>query len=198
MSLFAIVILAFVVAAMLYAIVAYNALVAARHAVCRAWSTIDVLLKQRNDELATLIATLRDRLAPADAALTRIDAARAQVETAHKCHDLHALGDAERTLSVALAELIATATANPELRSADSFRRLSSRIAALENAIADRRDFYNAVVDRNNARVARFPDLIVARLAGFTRFDRLDVEVAESRPSAARADHRDRPSSCSR
>ena len=44
---------------LLYAIVIYNALVNLKHAVSKSWSNIDVLLKQRNEELPKLVETCR-------------------------------------------------------------------------------------------------------------------------------------------
>ena len=58
-------------------------------------------------------------------------------------------------------------TAYPELKANESINRLMARITGLENAIADRREFYNEAVNLHNVRIEVFPDLIVARLTGF-------------------------------
>lgn len=179
MSLTTIVILGVLAASVLYAIVIYNALVAIRHAVSQAWSNIDVLLKQRNDELTKLVATVRQHLDFEHDTLLRITEARAKAETAQKNHDLESLGQAESAIRVGLGNLFAVAEAYPELRAAESFQRLSSRVTGLENAIADRREFYNDAVNRNNVRILQFPDVIVARALGFTAFDLLEFDAAE-------------------
>jgi len=54
------VLLALLVALLGYAVMAYNSLVGLKHGVSRAWSNIDVLLKQRHDELPKLIDTITD------------------------------------------------------------------------------------------------------------------------------------------
>ena len=46
-------------ATVLYAIVLYNNLVSLKHNISKAWSNIDVLLKQRHDELPKLIETCK-------------------------------------------------------------------------------------------------------------------------------------------
>jgi len=43
----------------LYTILLYNGLVTLKHNVGRAWSNIDVLLKQRHDELPKLVETCK-------------------------------------------------------------------------------------------------------------------------------------------
>ena len=42
-----------------YAITIYNALVQIKHNVSKAWANIDVLLKQRHDELPKLVETCK-------------------------------------------------------------------------------------------------------------------------------------------
>ena len=47
------------IGALLYGIAIYNNLVKLKHAVSKAWSNIDVLLKQRHDELPKLVETCK-------------------------------------------------------------------------------------------------------------------------------------------
>ena len=49
----------------------------------------------------------------------------------------------------------------------------------LENAIADRREFYNESVNNNNVRIEQFPDLFVARLFNFKTHDLLEFSDEE-------------------
>ena len=49
------IILALVIVIILYAVFTYNGLVSLKHNVSKAWSNIDVLLKQRHDELPKLV-----------------------------------------------------------------------------------------------------------------------------------------------
>ena len=52
-------------------------------------------------------------------------------------------------------------------------------ISGLENAIADRREFYNESVNLNNVRVQQFPDLIVAKVFSFSELKLLQFASAE-------------------
>jgi len=67
----------------------------------------------------------------------------------------------------------------PDLKANDSFRHLQSRISGLENAIADRREFYNESVNVNNIRIEQFPDVLLARMFNFRPAELLEFSVEE-------------------
>lgn len=164
MSLFTIVVLAALVALTLYGIAIYNALVNLKHNVSKAWANIDVLLKQRHDELPKLVEVCKQYRDFEQSTLQRVVEARARVQGASQSQDMAALGAAETGLRASLAQLFAVAEAYPELRSNQQFLNLQDRISALESAIADRREFFNESVNLHNVRIEQFPDVIVARL----------------------------------
>jgi len=153
----------------LYFVITYNSLVSVKNNVEKAWSNINVLLKQRHDELPKLIDTCRQYMQHEQTTLEKVIQARTQVNEARDQHDVTALGQAESALRVGLGGLFAVAESYPELKSNQNFLMLQTRITGLENQIADRREFYNDSVYINNVRVQQFPDLIVARLLGFTK-----------------------------
>lgn len=170
-----------------YAIVIYNRLVNLKHDTAKAWSNIDVLLKQRHDELPKLVETCRQYMRHERETLESIMNARAGVFAAREASNLPALGAAEGRLRQGLTHLFAVAEAYPELRANASFRSLEARITGLENAIADRREFYNDCVNTNNIRLEEFPDVIVARLFGFEPFELLEFSEEEIRDVNLRA-----------
>ena len=153
--------------ALIYAVFIYNSLVNIKHNVAQAWANIDVLLKQRHDELPKLVETCRQYMQYEQETLEKVMQARNQVAAANAAHDLTALGSAEGGLRDVLGRLFAVAEAYPDLKANESFQHLRARISGLENAIADRRELYNASVNINNVRIEQFPDLIVAKLLGF-------------------------------
>lgn len=163
----------------IYIVMIYNNLVNIKNNVAKAWSNIDVLLKQRHDELPKLVDTCKRYMQHEQETLERVTQARARVAEAREAHDVAALGAAEGALRVGLGNLFAVAESYPELRANEHFLHLQARISSLENAIADRREFYNENVNINNVRIAQFPDLIVARLFGFGTFDLLRFASAE-------------------
>lgn len=137
------VLLALLTALLGYAIVAYNGLVGLKHGVARAWSNIDVLLRQRHEERPKLVETCRQYQQFESTTLTRVTEARASVATAREQQDLSALGAAEGLLRAGLRQIFAVAEAYPELRANEQFMQLQARINALENGITDRRELYN-------------------------------------------------------
>lgn len=181
MGLGTIVVLVILLAAALYGVVIYNALVAVKHAVAQSWANIDVLLKQRNDELPKLVAVAREYMTYEQETLDRITQARTRAEAAQRSGDMAALGAAEGALRLGLGHFFAVAEAYPELRANEVFNQLARRISGLESAIADRREFYNAAVNRNNVRIEQFPDILVARALGFRPFDLLEFDATELR-----------------
>ena len=164
---------------LLYGIMLYNGLVNLKHSVARAWANIDVLLKQRHDELPKLVEVCRQYQQFEQSTLERVIAARAGVATARASHDIPALGAAEGALRAGLGQLFAVAEAYPELRTSEHFMQLQNRISGLENTIADRRELYNEAVNLNNVRVEQFPDTLVARLCNFTQQPLLEFSSSE-------------------
>ena len=74
--LFALLLLAFAAAA--YGVALYNALVGVKHQVDQAWSNIDVLLKQRHDELPKLIDVVKRYAGYEREVLEKVTALRAR------------------------------------------------------------------------------------------------------------------------
>ena len=133
----------------------------------KAWANIDVLLKQRHDELPKLVDTCKQYMQHEQATLEKVIQARSGVDIARQSHDLAALSNAETGLRSSLGGLFAVAENYPDLKADQTFLNLQSRITSLENQIADRREFYNDSVNNNNVRIQQFPDLIVAKMFSF-------------------------------
>ncbi len=150
-----------------YLISVYNGLVEVKNAVSKAWANIDVLLKQRHDELPKLIDTCKQYMQHEQATLEKVMAARAQVSGARESADVAAVGRAETGLRNGLGQLFALAESYPDLKANEQFLQLQARISSLENSIADRREFYNESVNINNVRIEQFPGVLVARLFNF-------------------------------
>jgi len=163
----------------LYFVIAYNSLVSIKHNVDKAWANIDVLLKQRHDELPKLVDTCKQYMKYEQETLEKVIQARARISDARASQNIAALGAAEGALRSGLGQLFALAESYPELKANEQFLHLQSRISGLENALADRREFYNDSVNINNVTIEQFPDLIVARLFNFKSFDLLEFAAEE-------------------
>nr|WP_245832025.1 LemA family protein [Solemya velesiana gill symbiont] len=159
----------------------YNNLVTLKHGVSKAWANIDVLLKQRHDELPKLVETCKQYMEYEQDTLEKVMQARAVVSSAREQGDVGALGIAEGQLRLGLGNLFAVAEAYPDLKANETFQHLQSRITGLENSIADRREFYNESVNNNNVRIEQFPDVIIARMFNFMSAELLEFSEEEKK-----------------
>ena len=171
--------LAVLVFTVLYLVLMYNGLVNLKHNVAKHLANIDVLLKQRHDELPKLVETCKQYMQFEQDTLQKVILARQQVADAQAQNDIKSLGQAENGLRSSLGQLFALAENYPELKADGVFQNLHTRISALENAIADRREVYNEAVNNNNVRIEQFPDVLIARAFNFKAFDLLQFEKAE-------------------
>jgi LemA protein len=162
-----------------YAVFLFNSLVSVKNAVSKAWANIDVLLKQRHDELPKLVDTCKRYLLHEQGTLEKVIQARSRVAEARASQNIGALGAAEGALRSGLGSLFALAESYPELKANEQFLHLQSRITGLENAIADRREFYNESVNINNVSIEQFPELLIARLFNFKPFELLQFAADE-------------------
>lgn len=163
----------------IYFIITYNSLVSIKNNVSKAWANIDVLLKQRHDELPKLIDVCKAYMQHEQETLEKVVQARSGVNKMRQLQDLAGFSLAESSLQTSLGGLFAVAENYPDLKADQSFNALQSRITGLENAIADRREFYNDSVNVNNVRIKQFPDLVVAHLFRFKLFDLLSFAPEE-------------------
>jgi LemA protein len=168
-----------VVVILIYGTMIYNNLVRLKHDVGKAWANIDVLLKQRHDELPKLVETCKQYMKFEQETLEKVMNARAAVNSAMRQGDVGAVGSAEGQLRLGLGNLFAVAENYPELKANETFLHLQSRITGLENSIADRREFYNESVNLNNVRIEQFPDIILARKFSFKAAELLEFDAAE-------------------
>jgi LemA protein len=180
-----VVVLALGVVSIVYFVGIYNGLVGLRENVKVAWANIDVLLKQRHDELPKLIETCKRYMQFEQETLEKVMRARASVSQASTTGNVAAVGAAEQQLRAGVGRLFAVAENYPLLKTDETFKQLQARITALEESIADRRELYNEQVNLNNIRVKVFPDVMIAQRFGFksaqllefTNEDKHDVDM---------------------
>lgn len=168
-----------VVVVLIYGISLYNNLVQVKHAVSKAWANIDVLLKQRHDELPKLIEVCKQYKQFEQSTLQKVIEARSQVQSARASENIPALGLAEGMLRAGIGGLFAVAEAYPELKTNEQFMQLQKRITGLENGIADRREFYNDAVNINNVAIEQFPAALVAGMFNFPAKPLLEFSASE-------------------
>jgi len=138
----------------------YNGLVESKNNVGRSWANVDVLLKQRHDEIPKLVKTCEAYMQHERAIFDKLSEARATVQSAKTVAQR---AEAEGQVGRALGGILAVAENYPDLKADQGFRSLQQRISELENQIADRREFYNDVVTLFNTRIEQIPDSWVAQ-----------------------------------
>ncbi len=142
----------------------YNGLVRRRNDINRSWSNIDVLLKQRHDELPKLLDTCKGYMKFEQETLAKVTQARSQVMSAGTIQEK---AQADNLLSGALRSLFAVAENYPELKANTNFMQLQQRITGIETDITARRNRFNDDTNSYNIRIAQLPDVFVARLLGY-------------------------------
>ncbi len=147
------------VGAIVYFLTLYNGLIAVKNNVDKAWANIDVLLKQRHDELPNLMEVCKGYMKYEGDTFERVTRARSMYTQAQTVDQKV---EASATMTSALGRLLATAENYPELKANNNFMQLQNRISELESQIADRREFYNDSVNVFNTRIQEMPDAVLA------------------------------------
>jgi LemA protein len=161
----------------------YNNLVTLKNDIDRSFSNIDVLLKQRHDELPKLIETCKGYMQYEQKTLLAVTEARTAYLRATTPAEK---AQADNMVSGALKTLFAVAEKYPDLKANTNFMQLQGRITELETKIAGQRSSYNEDVNVFNIRIAQIPANFVAGfmhlqphpLFQVAEADREDVKVS--------------------
>ena len=164
-----------------YGVMLYNGLVRLKHEVSKSWANIDVLLKQRHEELPKLVDVCRHYSQFEQDTLSRVMEARAMLSEAARAANVGRIGELEGQLRSLTGQIFAVAEAYPELKADAQYSHLALRISQLEDSIADRRELYNEAVNLNNVRIEQFPDVVIASLFSFRPAKPLRFAEAEKR-----------------
>ena len=152
----------------------YNALVAAADKATRAWNELDVLLRQRHDEIPKLVEICEPHMPEERPLLDRLLEARAAVFAARQTRSADDLSRAEATLRAAATAFMARAAEHADLAASPAFSLLRQRQATLDLELKDRRDRYNEAVRAYNAAITRAPGNLVALVGEFPPLRPLD------------------------
>lgn len=166
----------------MYFVSVYNGLIRLARNIDKSWANIDVVLKQRHDEIPKLVKTCEGYMQYERGTLEKITAARTA------CIQAQGVAESakkEGELSGLLRQLFAVAENYPDLKANQNFLQLQQRVSYLESQIADRREFYNDSVNNYNIRIHQIPDMFVANMLKFSdrelfkvlEEDKKDVEI---------------------
>jgi LemA protein len=159
-----------------YFIGIYNNLVTLKNDIDRSFANIDVILKQRHDELPKLIETCKGYMKFEQETLEKVVQARNAYGRATIPADK---AQADNMMTGALKTLFAVAEKYPDLKADQNFMQLQGRITELESKIAGERTTYNADVNDYNIRIAQVPANFVAGFMGLQRHALFEVAAAD-------------------
>jgi LemA protein len=164
---------------LIYVVTIYNGLVGLRNDIDKAWANIDVLLKQRHDELPRLVDVCKGYMQYERETLQTLTEARTKFALASTVDQK---ASASGTLTASVQKLFAVAENYPDLKANVSFLALQKRISELESQIADRREFYNDAINIFNTRIQQVPDTWLASPMHLTPRLMFQVASAEKSP----------------
>lgn len=161
-----------------YFVSIFNGLVRVSRNIEKAWANIDVVLKQRHDEIPKLIKVCEQFAQYERGTLEKVIALRTAAMQAVTVKDKAAK---EGELTRALGGIWAVGEAYPELKTNTNIMQLQTRISGLESELADRRELYNDSVNLYNIRIHQLPDMIIANMLGYTDKEMFKVSAEEKK-----------------
>ena len=132
----------------------------------KSWADINVLLEQRYDMIPNLVNIVKGYAEHEAGIFDQFAQAR---NTAAGClaqGDVKGVAAAEGLLAGMIPRINMVAEQYPELKSDSSFLNIQNQLVALENSIADRREFYNSSVTTFNKAIQMIPTVFVANIKG--------------------------------
>jgi LemA protein len=161
-----------------YFISVYNTLVTLKNKVQEAWSSIDVMLKKRNDLIPNLIETVKGYAAHERNTLDSVTQARTQSVNAKTVGEQKA---AEENMNKAMMNLFAVAEQYPDLKANTNFINLQQELSAIEGDIEKSRRYYNGTARDNNIAIESFPSNIVANMFQFNKVEFFELSNESER-----------------
>jgi len=164
------VVVAVLVAAVVFVVGLYNGLVRLRNTSRNAFSQIDVQLKRRHDLIPNLVETAKAYLKHERETLEAVVRARGAAVTATAVAAaspgdpaaMKGLAGAEGALGASLSRLLAVAESYPALKADATMTRLMEELSSTENRIAFSRQAFNDSVMAYNTARETFPGMLLA------------------------------------
>lgn len=168
--------IALVILLLIWGVVTYNRLITERLKVQTQWSQIDVVLKQRFELIPNLLETVKGYAAHEKEALQAVTDARSRYLSAA---DPEGQMNASTELSGAMSRLMAVAESYPELKANQNYLHLQQQLSAMEEKLANYRQFYNDTVLRYDRLLETVPTNLIAKMFHFKKEEFFKVEEAE-------------------
>jgi len=159
-------------------VIIYNSFIRMQNNIDKSWANIDVLLKQRSNEIPNLVNVVKGYMGHEKETLESLTKARSFLG---KAETLSKKAAADEIISGLVKNLFAVAEKYPDLKAVENFLALQKRITGLENELADRREFFNDNVTIYNTRIQSIPDLILAKMMHLNKKELFEASEKDKR-----------------
>lgn len=173
-----VVLLLAIISIIAYGIRLYNRLVFLKFNTEKSFANIDVILKQRADEIPNIINVVKKHTSYEKNTLDKLTKLRTKYFDENNADKKVKLNN---EISNLFGEILMISEAYPELKSIDAFLRLQTRVSELEGIIADRREFFNESINMYNIGINEFPNFILAKLLNYKNKSLLTITDTEKR-----------------
>jgi len=152
----------------------YNGLVKKREAVNAQWANVEASYQRRADLIPNLVETVKGAGNYEQSTLDKVISDRAKATSIHL--DVNNLSQdqiekfqaAQSQLSGSLSRLLVTVEKYPDLQAVQGYKDLRVELASTEDRVNFERKKFNDLVNDYNASIATFPELVTAKMFGFT------------------------------
>ncbi|MGB9013418.1 MAG: LemA family protein [Aeromicrobium sp.] len=174
------IILAIVVALVLFGVYAFNLLRRTDIAAQEALGGIDVQLTRRADLIPNLVNTVQGYASHEKGVFEEVTKARAGVADAAKDGTVEQKSAAQARLDQAIINVLAVAEAYPDLKASANFQTLQAELSETENKISFARQFYNDAVAKLNGLVTTIPWMFFTGVAGVSTREFYDAPEGQA------------------
>lgn len=164
-------------------IAVYNRLVMLNYNVDKNFANIDVILKQRVDEIPNLIAVVKETERYEESLLKQLTELRTAFLSSRSSDEKVKLSNEAGKL---FHSFFAVSEHYPDLKAMENLRMLQARVSELEDMLSDRRELYNESVNMYNIGIHEMPAFLFARLMGYTNKQLLHISEEEKKYDGVR------------
>lgn len=148
--------------AIYFTIKTYNHMVSLHEVIERSWANIDIVLKQRFDEVPQIITICEQYAEYEQATFDKIIEARKTFLKATT--DLAQKIESSKQCEVQFEKLLAVVEAYPNLKANENFLYIQKRLSDFETMLGGRREFLNDAITTYNILIQQFPEIILAKI----------------------------------
>ena len=170
-------------AVLLYVIILYNRLIAARESVRNDLKQIDIQLDRRYKVFESLISAVSKYMKYEETVLKDVVSLRSQAQSARESGDVENRVAAENAISKIAGGLNVMVEAYPDLKASDNVGQLMEEIVSTENKLSFAKQAYNDGSERFNAMILSFPANIIVGVFGgqFVSFVYWQLDKADAK-----------------